>query len=63
MIFIRQSINVKDIALLRIQIFLIPNKSVKNLNKLVKRDMKQFNNWSSAIKVSINVGKTELVIF
>ena len=39
------------------------NKSVKNLNKLVKHDMKQLNNWLSAYKISLNVEKTELVIF
>ena len=39
------------------------NKSMKNLNKLVNRDMKQLNNWLSAIKVSLKVEKTELVIF
>ena len=39
------------------------NKSVKNLNKLVNHDMKQLNNWLSANKISLNVEKTELVIF
>ena len=39
------------------------NQSLKNLNKLVNRDMKQLNNWLSANKVSLNVEKTELVIF
>ena len=39
------------------------NKSVKNLNKLVNRDMKQLNNWLSANKDSLNVEKTELIIF
>ena len=39
------------------------NKSVKNLNKLVNRDMKQLNNWLSVNKISLHVGKTELVIF
>ena len=38
-------------------------KSVKNLNKLVNRDMKQLNNWLSVNKISFNVEKTELVIF
>ena len=28
------------------------NKSVKNLNKLVNRDMKQLNNWLNAKKIS-----------
>ena len=39
------------------------NKSVKNLSKLVNHDMKQLNNWLSANKISLNVEKTELVIF
>ena len=39
------------------------NKSVKNLNKLFNHDMKQLNNWLSANKISLNVEKTELVIF
>ena len=37
--------------------------SMKNLNKLVNHDMKQLNNWLSANKISLNVEKTELVIF
>ena len=32
-------------------------KSVKNLNKLVNLDMKHFNNWLSANKISLDVGK------
>ena len=39
------------------------NKPMKNLNKLVYHDMKQLNNWLSANKISLNVEKTELVIF
>ena len=39
------------------------SKSVKNLNKLVNPDMKHLNNWLSANKISLNVEKTELVIF
>ena len=39
------------------------NQSVKNLNMLVNRDMKQLNNWLSANKISLSVEKTELVIF
>ena len=39
------------------------SKSAKNLNKLVNRDMKHLNNWSSANKISPNVEKTELVFF
>ena len=36
---------------------------MKNLNKLVNRDMKQLNNWSSTNKISFNLEKSELVIF
>ena len=39
------------------------SKSVRNLNKLVNCDMKHLNNWLSANKISLNVEKTELVIF
>ena len=39
------------------------NRSVKNLNKLVNHDMKQLNNCLTANKISLNVEKTELVIF
>ena len=39
------------------------SKSVKNLKKLVNRDMKYLNNWLSANRISLNVEKTELLIF
>ena len=39
------------------------SKSVKNLNKLVRRAMKHLNNWLSAHKISLNVEKNELVTF
>ena len=39
------------------------NKSLKNLDKLVNRDIVHFNNWLSTNKISPNVEKTELVIF
>ena len=62
MIFIKQFDTAKYITLLMIQIS-YTNKSVKNLNKLANDDMKQLNNWLSANKISLNVEKTELVIF
>ena len=37
-------------------------KSAINLNKLVNRDMKHLNDWLSANKISLNEGKTELII-
>ena len=39
------------------------SKSVKNLNKLFKHDMKHLNSRLSANKISLNIEKTELVIF
>ena len=39
------------------------SKSLKNLNKLVSHDMKNLNNWLSANKISLNIEKTELVLF
>ena len=39
------------------------NKSLKNLDKLVNRDIAHLNIWLSANKISPNVEKTELVIF
>ena len=36
---------------------------VKNLNKVANPDIQQLNNRSSANKISLNVEKTELVIF
>ena len=39
------------------------NKSIKNLKKLVNRDMKHLNNWLSANEISLHGEKTELVIF
>ena len=62
MISIRQFNTAKCIILLMIQIFFI-QVSLKNLNKLVNHDMKHLNNWLSANKISLNVEKTELVIF
>ena len=38
------------------------SKSVKDLNKLVNRDVKHLNNLLSANRISLNVDKTELVI-
>ena len=35
---------------------------MKNLNKLVNREMKDLNNWSRVNTFSLNIEKTELVI-
>ena len=39
------------------------NQPMKNLNKLVNRDMKQLNNWLTANKISLDIEKTELITF
>ena len=39
------------------------NKSVNKLNKYINIDMKNLTNWLNANKISLNVKKTELVIF
>ena len=39
------------------------SNSVKNINKLLNRDIKHLNNCLSANKISLNVEKTALVIF
>ena len=37
--------------------------SIKKLNKLVNTDLKHLHNWLNANKISLNVKKTEMVIF
>ena len=39
------------------------NKSPKMLNKLINYDLKNSSNWLNANKITLNVTKTELVIF
>ena len=39
------------------------NKSGAKLNKLVNQDMENLTGWLNANKISLNVEKTELVIF
>ena len=39
------------------------NNSIKKLNKLVNSDLKYLVNWLYANKISLNVNKTEIVIF
>ena len=38
-------------------------KSIKKLNKLVNYDLKNLLYWLNANKISLNVKKTELVVF
>ena len=37
--------------------------SIKKLNKLVNAELKHLLNWLNANKISINVKKTEMLIF
>ena len=39
------------------------DKSIKKLNKLVNYDLKNLLYWLNANKISLNVKKTELLIF
>lgn len=39
------------------------NKSIKNLNKIVNYDLKNLSCWLNANKISLNVSKTEWIIF
>ena len=39
------------------------NNCVKSINKQVNYDLKTLSNWLKANKISLNVGKTELVLF
>ena len=39
------------------------SNSIKKLNKLVNADLKHIVNWLNANKISLNVKKTEIVIF
>ena len=39
------------------------NDSIKKLNKDINYDLKQLVHWLNANKISLNVGKTELVLF
>ena len=39
------------------------DKSIKKLNKFVNIDLKNLVNWLNANKISLNVKKTEMVIF
>ena len=39
------------------------NSCVKSINKQVNHDLKNLSNWLKTNKISLNVGKTELVVF
>ena len=42
---------------------LIINKSLKRLHKFLNSGLKNLTNWLNANKISLNVSKTELIIF
>ena len=42
---------------------LIINKSLERLNKLLNIDLQNLTNWLNANKISVNVSKTEHIIF
>ena len=39
------------------------NDSIKKLNKAVNSDLRNLTNWLNANKISLNVSKTELILF
>ena len=39
------------------------NSSLKTLNKQINNDLKNLSNWLNANKISLNVSKTELIVF
>ena len=39
------------------------SNSIKKLNKLINADLKHLVNWVNGNKISLNVKKTEMVIF
>ena len=39
------------------------NDSIKKLNKAVNSDLRNITNWLNANKISLNVSKTELILF
>ena len=42
---------------------LYTNNSIKKLNKLLNKDLKNSTNWLNANKISLNVDKTEMILF
>ena len=39
------------------------NNFIKKLNKLLNKDLKNLTNWLNANKISLNVDKTETILF
>ena len=42
---------------------LYTNNSIKKLNKLLNKDLKNLTNWVNTNKISLNVDKTEMILF
>ena len=42
---------------------LYTNNSIKNLNKILNKNLKNLTNWLNANKISLNVNKTEIILF
>ena len=42
---------------------LYTNNSIKKLNKMLNKDLKNLTNWLNANKISLNVDKTEMILF
>ena len=42
---------------------LYTNNSIKKLNKILNKDLKNLTNWLNANKISLNVDKTEMILF
>ena len=42
---------------------LYTNNSIKKLNKMLNKDLKNLTNWLNANKISLNVNKTEMILF
>ena len=42
---------------------LYASNSLKDINKKINRDLKSIAEWLKANKISLNLGKTELVLF
>ena len=40
---------------------LYTNNSIKKLNKMLNKDLKNLTNWLNANKISLNVDKTEMI--
>ena len=42
---------------------LYTNNSIKKLNKILNKDLKNLTNWFNANKISLNVNNTEMILF